>query len=161
MLKNNESIVRFQYDETVSTRHVLFDYVDTISPEDFTTKLPHFGRGGSIRNVLVHISNTYEFWIGKRALGRDLPFASFEAVKDMNDVRKIFENVDEMMATFFEIYLDKEDAQIPIEINGKNQLVHFVKLCTHVFTHEFHHKGQILSMSRHLGYIPVDTDIMR
>ena len=35
------------------------------------------------------------------------------------------------------------------------------KLFTHVITHEFHHQGQILPMSRQLGYIPVDTDVMR
>ncbi|MCB0535444.1 MAG: hypothetical protein KDD14_24780 [Saprospiraceae bacterium] len=36
-----------------------------------------------------------------------------------------------------------------------------LRLFTHIVTHEFHHKGQILSLSRHLGYTPVDTDIMR
>jgi uncharacterized damage-inducible protein DinB len=36
-----------------------------------------------------------------------------------------------------------------------------LQLFTHVITHEFHHKGQILTMSRTLGYIPVDTDVIR
>ncbi|MCB0624495.1 MAG: hypothetical protein KDC43_11415, partial [Saprospiraceae bacterium] len=35
------------------------------------------------------------------------------------------------------------------------------RLFTHVVTHEFHHKGQILSLTRHLGFVPVDTDVMR
>ena len=34
-------------------------------------------------------------------------------------------------------------------------------LFTHVITHEFHHKGQIASMSRHLGYLPPDTAVLR
>ncbi|MCU5378655.1 hypothetical protein OCA08_16075 [Bacillus cereus] len=32
-------------------------------------------------------------------------------------------------------------------------------LLTHTETHEFHHKGQIVSMARHLGYNPPDTDL--
>ncbi|RZK68975.1 MAG: hypothetical protein EOO92_22520, partial [Pedobacter sp.] len=34
-------------------------------------------------------------------------------------------------------------------------------LFTHVITHEFHHKGQIMSMMRLIGYIPPDADIIR
>ncbi len=30
-------------------------------------------------------------------------------------------------------------------------------LLTHTETHEFHHKGQIVSMARHLGYTPPNT----
>ena len=32
-------------------------------------------------------------------------------------------------------------------------------LLTHTETHEFHHKGQIVAMARHLGYNPPDTDL--
>ncbi|MCP3027145.1 DinB family protein [Halobacillus sp. A5] len=33
-------------------------------------------------------------------------------------------------------------------------------LMTHTITHEFHHKGQIVSIARRLGYEPVDTDLV-
>ena len=33
-------------------------------------------------------------------------------------------------------------------------------LLTHTETHEFHHKGQIASMARHLGYVPPNTDLI-
>ena len=36
-----------------------------------------------------------------------------------------------------------------------------LQLFTHTITHEFHHKGQVMSMSRLLGYVPVDADIIR
>ncbi len=50
---------------------------------------------------------------------------------------------------------------IDITINDKIIIANPLKLFTHVITHEFHHKGQILSLSRHLGYVRVDTDIIR
>ncbi|MCB0640529.1 MAG: ATP-binding cassette domain-containing protein, partial [Phaeodactylibacter sp.] len=48
-----------------------------------------------------------------------------------------------------------------LEFDGKPQETEALKLFTHVITHEFHHKGQVLSFSRHLGYTPVDTDVLR
>ncbi|WP_423227985.1 DinB family protein [Sabulibacter ruber] len=30
-----------------------------------------------------------------------------------------------------------------------------------MITHEFHHKGQIPSLGRHLGFVPDDTDVVR
>jgi uncharacterized damage-inducible protein DinB len=36
-----------------------------------------------------------------------------------------------------------------------------LELLTHVTTHEYHHKGQVLTISRQLGYTPVDTDLIR
>ncbi|MNY69859.1 DinB family protein [compost metagenome] len=57
--------------------------------------------------------------------------------------------------------MDDFEDEIVYEVqNIKNSAKPF-KVFTHVITHEYHHKGQILSLSRHLGYTPVDTDIMR
>nr|WP_242021046.1 DinB family protein [Cytobacillus oceanisediminis] len=30
----------------------------------------------------------------------------------------------------------------------------------HTVTHEYHHKGQIMAMSRQLGYEPPNTDVL-
>jgi uncharacterized damage-inducible protein DinB len=51
--------------------------------------------------------------------------------------------------------------KIAYELNNGSHDTSAFQIFTHVITHEFHHKGQILSLSRHLGYTPVDTDIIR
>jgi uncharacterized damage-inducible protein DinB len=55
----------------------------------------------------------------------------------------------------------QEDGFFTITIKDGPERVDGFKLFTHTITHEFHHKGQILTLSRQLGYTPVDTDIMR
>lgn len=120
-----------------------------------------FGRGGSIRNLLVHIANTYEFWIAKHGLKQNIDFSSYDSMTSVNDIMKLFENIDSMMADFIKHFGDHPYQNIYFEINGAGNSTMALNLFTHVITHEFHHKGQILSISRHLGYIPVDTDIMR
>jgi uncharacterized damage-inducible protein DinB len=149
-----------QYNLVLESRSVLFDYCKTIKNEDFTNENSSFGRGGSMRNLLVHIANTYEFWIENISLKKSIVFSPYENYQTIEDVIKLFLSIDEFMNDFFEL-TEKSDNEIQYERNGQTTTTEPFKIFTHVITHEYHHKGQILSLSRHLGYIPVDTDIMR
>lgn len=148
-----------QYKLVKGSRKVLFDYCRTISPEDFINQNTSFGRGGSIRNLLVHISNTYEYWIANLALKSDIIYSAYEEYTTISDVIKLFSQVDDFMNIFIANIESFTDIQY--EIRNIKSTATALKLFTHVITHEYHHKGQILSISRHLNYVPVDTDIMR
>ncbi|WP_244950894.1 DinB family protein [Pedobacter suwonensis] len=65
------------------------------------------------------------------------------------------------MALFTEKFKGNELHKMELDKNGAILMVNPLQLFTHVITHEFHHKGQIMSLSRHLGYTPVDADIIR
>lgn len=112
-----------------------------------------------MRNLLVHIANTYQFWIANSGLEKNIAYPKYEDFGTIGDVAVLFESVDGFMEEFLET-LDDE-TEISFEINGQKDTAARLKLFTHVITHEYHHKGQILSISRHLGYVPADTDIMR
>lgn len=146
-----------QYQYVKGSRNVLFEYCETISEKDFVNQNTSFGRGGSIRNLLVHIANTYEYWIANFVLKKNKLYAEYEDYKTIKEVRLLFENVDLFMEEFISQINYFENIETPNSINTVKPL----QLFSHVITHEYHHKGQILSLSRHLGYIPVDTDIMR
>ena len=72
-------------------------------------------------------------------------------------VRRMFDAVDGFMNEFMQTANDA----IEYERNGAQNIDSPLKFFTHVITHECHHKGQILSLGRSLGYIPVDTDVLR
>ena len=149
-----------QYTFVQESRNILFEYCQTIRTEDFINQNSSFGRGGSIRNLLVHIANTYELWIAETALKKKVTYARYEAYENIQDVIRLFAYVDQFMTDFFEL-MEKSESEIKYESNGVKKTAEPFKLFSHVITHEYHHKGQILSLSRHLGYIPVDTDIIR
>lgn len=149
-----------QYTFVKESRNILFEYCQTIQTEDFINQNSSFGRGGSIRNLLVHIANTYELWIAETALKRNVTYAEYEAYENIQDVIRLFAYVDQLMTDFFEL-MEKSESEVEYESNGVKKTAEPFKLFSHVITHEYHHKGQILSLSRHLGYIPVDTDIIR
>lgn len=158
-MESLSTYLKEQYDLIRESRGVLFAYCRTISATDFITPNTAFGRGGSIRNLLVHIAHTYEFWMGKLALNKDIVFSEYEAYSNIDEVVKIFDFIDGVMDEFFDL-VDIE-TEIDYELNEVKSKVKPFRLFTHVITHEFHHKGQILSLSRSLGYTPVDTDVMR
>ena len=63
------------------------------------------------------------------------------------------------------VFLDHFDQRYDQPVEGELASRHFsatpLELFTHVLTHEFHHKGQILVLGRAWGYEPVDTDVLR
>ncbi len=149
-----------QYDLVRSSRKVLLEYCQTISVEDFLTENSSFGIG-SIRNLLVHIGTTYEFWIGKHALNKDIHITEYNSVKNALEAVDLFLHIDSLVEQFIKVYSEIYLTDIELNINDKKVDINPFTLFTHVITHEFHHKGQILSLSRHLGYLPIDTDVIR
>lgn len=152
--------LKFQYSLVRSSRLILFDYCKNLSVADFIKEHANFGRG-SIRNLVVHVANVYEFWIGSKVLQRNQEFTAFDAVDEIDQAISLYHQVDSLMETFLSLVSDAPLMQISFERNGVKTTETALTLFTHVITHEFHHKGQILSMSRHMGYVPVDTDIIR
>lgn len=151
---------QLQYEFVRSSRKVLLGYCKTLADKDFIIEYSTFGRG-SIRNLLVHIGNTYEYWIGRHSLNKNIKFTEYHSVKSVAEVEALFSNIDSLLEEFISVYSEKYTIDIEMNLNDRMIIANPFKLFTHVITHEFHHKGQILSLSRHLGYVPVDTDIIR
>jgi uncharacterized damage-inducible protein DinB len=153
--------LQYQYALVTSARSVLFDYCETIEPKQFNFKLASFGNK-SIGDLLIHIAEVYHHWIGNFAgVNNSILIVKADCIT-VGDVRILFKDVDKLIEDFlmtFHQLMNPFTAKIP----GREQqfTVTPLQLFTHVITHEFHHKGQVLTMSRQLGYTPVDTDIIR
>src|SRR5215217_7969858 len=95
-----------QYTLVKSSRQVLLEYCERISEKDFVAENSSFGRG-SIRNLLVHIGNTYEFWIGRHALNLESDFTEYKAVKDTLQAKDFFLTIDSLVIRFIDVYSGK------------------------------------------------------
>lgn len=145
---------RLQYQWVRGSRAVLLRFCGEMSSETLCNPVPGFGRG-SIRNTLVHIANTYYHWLGVTAM--DLPAEYYvpEEISDISRLQEVFSDINGLMERFFTCFSGRQT--ITIEGTGHSPL----QLFTHTITHEFHHKGQIMSMGRLLGHMPPDADIIR
>ncbi len=82
---------------------------------------------------------------------------------NMAELLILYAEVDNLVVEFMTVFEGSWESPIKgsISRNRTELTVPALQVITHVITHEFHHKGQILSISRLLGYTPVDTDVIR
>ncbi|QJX45682.1 damage-inducible protein DinB [Hymenobacter taeanensis] len=151
-----------QYDLVRSARGVLLAYCATLAPADFMAPLPDFNHS-SIRDVLVHGAATYQHWLVNVALGQSGPLPDAATVPDVAAAGQLYAQADELVADFLEHFQGQWQTEYSWRVPHRAEPVLLTPLAlfTHVITHEFHHKGQVLSMSRQLGYTPIDTDVVR
>lgn len=144
-------ILKVQYEMMQRTRESLFRYCETMSPEDYVKEIEALG--GSIRGLQLHVAECYRIWLGSRALGKSLPKEKQEIVSDVQKMREVFKKTDALMEEFLNDFDDHWD-HIP-QASWQSSSAEATKLWlfTHTTTHEFHHKGQMLKIGRHLGYV--------
>lgn len=155
-------LIKAQYEEIKGARGALFAYCESMKQDDLHKPVSEFNNS-NIADLLVHNVNTYISWINNFGLDRSASFYKTEDAKSLNEIKSLFEKVNVLMAEFLEKYRDnfEEPFTAVIKHRGFPMTLSPLQLYTHVITHEFHHKGQILTMSRLLGYTPVDTDTIR
>ncbi|MBK0379156.1 DinB family protein [Mucilaginibacter segetis] len=151
-----------QYQLILDAREALFTYCENIKPDDLLKHIPEFNNS-TISGLLIHSANTYLYWLGIVGQQSHRTYFSEDEVKTISSVRQMYAQIDVLVNDF--ILQFKDSLEVPTDqiLPNKDILLNLtpLQLFTHVITHEFHHKGQLLTMSRLLGYTPADTDVIR
>ncbi|SKC74793.1 Uncharacterized damage-inducible protein DinB (forms a four-helix bundle) [Ohtaekwangia koreensis] len=149
-----------QYQLVRASRAVAMDYYHHVGEKLFF-KVDTFN-SKSISDLLVHIAHVYTFWLGNFALKKNLAYIPINDVSNLHTLQRLYQDVDVLVEEFLENFKNGSSADVsgragtpPREITRSP-----LEIFTHVLTHEFHHKGQILIMGRLLGFPPPDTDII-
>jgi uncharacterized damage-inducible protein DinB len=155
-------IFRKQYKLVQGSRAVMLDFIESEIGAHFTNPIQAFN-GSSIRYMLVHTANTYIHWAANFALDKGLPYPDETMFNDMESVKMLYREADGLVAGFLDYFGD--DINLPVTNKVRSGAIEVnttpLELFTHMLTHEFHHKGQIMSMCRLLGHTPPDTDVIR
>jgi uncharacterized damage-inducible protein DinB len=155
------TILQQQYQLVLSARGALFDYCQAIGAEDLLKPIPTFNNEFMI-SQLVHTANCYLFWLACTAMQQERPFFISKEIQEINAVQEIYKEVDRVMEEFLTHFSGSlNEPRSLLRPDGTRLTRSPFELFTHVTTHEFHHKGQVVNMSRQLGYTPVDTDVIR
>jgi len=156
-----KDLLSYQYEMIMGSREVVLNFCEKFNPSDYTNEVQGFGRG-SICTTQLHIANTYTFWIANSIMNKSAPYHKYEPV-NISFVKKAFDDVNLFMKVFIEEYSENINRELLINIKDDTDKIKASPLMvfTHVITHEFHHKGQVMSMSRLLGYTPPDADVIR
>jgi uncharacterized damage-inducible protein DinB len=110
----------------------------------------------------VHTADCYRFWLAETALGRSEADYDPKTCPDTPSLARLFGEVDRIVAGFIAAYPGprlSERLALRVRWQAKPSTTTPLWLLTHTITHEFHHKGQIVTMGRVLGYPPPETDL--
>jgi uncharacterized damage-inducible protein DinB len=158
-------VLKQQYGFIRSARQTLFEFLREIPLQELHITVPNFGKASIIRTH-IHVADCYRYWLGSFAFKEkraDFSFASEYEIEhsDVEKVHSRFELADEVVQRFLDEFNSRWFENIANEVKWQKELWSTTPLwlLTHTETHEFHHKGQIVSMARHLGYNPPNTDI--
>lgn len=153
--------LRKQYKLVQEARGILFAYLQSIPFGKLHQPADEFN-GKSVCFLLNHIVLTYLSWLNEFAFRNPLLTTDETGWQTMDDVKAFYRKADEAVYNFLSSSDNEETVITGLKERQNVKLsLSVLQLFTHTITHEFHHKGQILTMTRLLGYTPVDTDIIR
>lgn len=160
-MDNSTEYLAQQYQLVLGSRNVVMEYCHKLDEKLFV-KLSSFNNK-SISDLLVHVTHVYTFWLGQFALKREVVFAEPDKINSLNMLQHLYENVNKLVEEFLKHTDQTSRKEISGAAGSPPQRITRApfEIFTHVITHEFHHKGQILIMGRQLGLVPPDTDIIR
>lgn len=144
---------------THASLDLLFDHLNVLSASEYTKDLPGFGYA-SVHAQVIHLLGCEARWVRRL---RSQPTGEWNPAQwpALVDARKLQRGIS---AQTFDYLTALTDHQL-----NSNTTLHFpegdtavrtpVLVLHHVFTHAFHHKGQIVAMCRILGHPTPDTDL--
>jgi uncharacterized damage-inducible protein DinB len=150
-----------QYALVRQSRQIVFKFLQANVIGDISEPVSAFN-GKTISYMYVHIANTYISWAGNFALNGSFAYKNQDEPFNLIQLQILFEQVDEIMERFLGHFASNP----VIQVKGYKWPEKYIEtdafsIFTHLITHEFHHKGQAMTMARLLGHIPPDTDVMR
>jgi uncharacterized damage-inducible protein DinB len=152
-------VLQKQYRLVKMSREAVFTFIETRVGDDLNTPVAVYV-DKSIHYLLEHTASCYINWLAYFALQQPTGSGKDQGFPTMPRIRQLYGQVDDTVYDFLEKFKETIDLPIKGVHNACGQVMATpLEVLTHVMTHEFHHKGQILSMCRLLGHLPPDTDI--
>ena len=143
------------------SRERVFSWAQTLPPEVYTLERADFAYS-SLRNIHAHVADCYLGWVGESGLGLSVPEVVATQFPGVQAMRRRYAEVDGIVERALNEFTELD---APLLIPHRDSTLEVTRrwLLLHPFTHEFHHKGQLLALGRVLGhpYPPgPDTDLL-
>jgi len=144
---------------THSCLDIVIDHLGNTPVEELVKEVPGFGFS-SLQKQLVHVFNCEGLWI-QALQGLEYIDINPDACATIAEVKSLQQQVSAKTLEFLSRITDQQlnrDTEIRFP-DGDVTVRTPALVLHHVFTHAFHHKGQIVTMCRALGYPAPDTDL--
>ena len=138
----------------------MLNFIESEVGEDYAVPVTEFNNK-TIRYFLLHINNTYKHWGANFGMNKNQQYIDYTNPVSITGVQELFSETDKLVGEFLSYFKQLDEPVTNMANSGKLLTATPLELFTHMITHEFHHKGQIMTMCRLLGHVPPDTDVIR
>src|SRR5688500_11887437 len=107
-----KTLLVHQYSLVQDARKVLFEFLASISEEDFLRTSEHVGNGGCIKNLLIHTCNSYAGWLSHFAFGRPFNKVAYDSINQLSSCAEYFSKVDVMVEEFIHSFENRYEQSI-------------------------------------------------
>src|ERR1700761_2097252 len=140
-------VFKEQYKLVKSSREIVLNFIEQEVKNDLDTPVAEYDNH-TIRHLLVHVTYCYFHWLAAFAMKRPVEWLDSEDLTTIRQIRLLYYKVDEAVVDFMEEFKYKYGPITGIHDACGHVSASPVQLFTHVTSHEFHHKGQMMSMCR-------------
>jgi uncharacterized damage-inducible protein DinB len=151
-------VLKTQYALTQRSREIVLNFIETEVGNDLYTPVAIYA-DRTVRDVLEHVACCYFQWLAAFAMKKSVKWLDSEDLITIGQIRVLYYKVDEAVTDFLEDFKYRRDPISGVHNAAGHVSATTVQLFTHVTSHEFHHKGQMMSMCRILGHTPPETDM--
>jgi uncharacterized damage-inducible protein DinB len=144
---------------THASLDVLFDHLALLSAGEYTKEISGFGYA-SVHAQVVHLLGCEARWV-RRLQNQPTGDWNLAQWPSLVDARKLQREIAGQTLAYLGTLTDQQaNANTTLHFPDGDTAVRTPALVLHhVFTHAFHHKGQIVAMCRLLGHPAPDTDL--
>jgi uncharacterized damage-inducible protein DinB len=158
MPTRNEVVRLFAYNRWANARAL--EPVSALTPEEFGRTLG--GGFPSIHETLAHIYAAEWVWLGRWKRGSPRALPTSREVPTLEALREKWAAVESEARDFVERVTQENLDEVITYVNVKGETWSYTlaDMFVHVVNHSTYHRGQVATMLRQLGKIPLSTDFL-
>ena len=148
-------------DYNIWANNIAIDWLHQINEEQWKQAI--ISSFSSIEQTAIHIAGAEKIWIDRWTNVQNPVFLTAEFKGTKNDLIAIWKKSSADLKSFIEKY-PEENYQQPLtfkRLNGEEYQMEFAQTFSHIINHSTFHRGQLVTMLRHAGFIKVtSTDLI-
>lgn len=156
-MSENPHAIRKMFEHVGSSREKLFGAVKKIDGESF---LGREKGTSSIRDLLVHLMDTEDYWVGSVIMGERRQKFSPEKYEDAVGLKNDWDGIRERTRNLFSNLSEQSLAEKRTVEWDRELSVDVERILWHLIAHELHHTGQICLLVREAGHEPPEVDML-
>ena len=156
-MSENPRVIRKIFEHVESSREKLLEAAAKIDGESFLSR----EKGtSSIRDLLVHLMDTEDYWVGSVITGERRRKFSPEKYEDANGLKEDWDRIRERTRNLLSNLSEQQLAEKRTVEWDREMTVDIESIFWHLIVHELHHTGQICLLMRETGHEPPEVDML-